>query len=77
MLSFPQKVLILAIKKDIIIKIIFYPYFHEDFKRLNRELEPKLAIYPYILENKLSKEENQRRISQGKGFSFKYLFFYE
>lgn len=55
------------------------PYFTEDLTRLNREMEPQLAVSPYVW-NGLSLEEKQRRLQEGKkgkGYTFLEIFIYE
>jgi len=56
------------------------PYFKEDLTRINRKMEPQLAVPPYIWKS-LPQEEKQRRVQEagkeGRAYAFLNIFIYE
>ena len=53
------------------------PYLSEDLTRINREMEPEQTVPPDIWNSRLSHEEKQRRLGEGRGYAFLELFVYE
>lgn len=52
------------------------PYFNEDLTRINREMEPQLAVSSEQWE-KFEAEEQQRRLNEGIAYASLYFFIYE
>ena len=52
------------------------PYFVDDLRRINREMEPEQAVPPQVWE-RLDSQEKQRRLEEGYGYAFLELFIFE